>query len=123
MSMSLLAITPEASASDLDFGTRLALATEVLIRGILTVFAVLAIIWVFLTLIRLFFYDLPNKRKQTAPAVAPRTSEMIAPAVTATALPQRGDEELVAVIAAAIAAASGQGTEDFRVVAFKRIHK
>ncbi len=118
----LLALVDGAGVVDPDFGARLAQATEVLVRGMLTVFAVLAIIWLSLTVLRYFVYDLPNKRKNKAPT-APATRE-IAPAVTQqadVAAPENG--ELIAVIAAAIAASSGEDTSSFRVVSFKRIRK
>lgn len=118
----LLALADGAGVINPDFGARLAQATEVLLRGMLTVFGVLAIIWLSLTVLRYFVYDLPNKKKSKAPAT-PAVRE-IAPAVTQqveTAAPDNG--ELIAVIAAAIAAASGEDTSSFRVVSFKRIRK
>ena len=103
-------------------GERLGLALEVTILGMATVFAVLIIIWAVLSLLRVFMYDIPNKKKgeakqsevkEAAPAPAP------APAPTQAA-PATDDKQLVAVITAAIAASEGKPASSLRVVSFRR---
>ena len=81
--------------------------------GVATVFAVLIIIWICLSLFKLVFHDLPQKRK-SAP-VAPA-----APVVVQQPTQSRNDE-IIAVIAAAIAMAESEcdGLK-FRVVSFRR---
>ena len=90
------------------------------IVGYLTVFAVLAIIWGVLEL----FHLASNRKKKSAdapaPAVmtAPQPVEQVAPA---SVTPATNDDEIVAVIAAAIAAAQSENPiGSFRVVSFKR---
>lgn len=92
------------------------------IVGYLTVFAVLAIIWGVLELFHLASNGKKKKAAGTetpAPAVsAPQPTEetAVAPSVPAT-----NDDEIVAVIAAAIAAAQSENPiGSFRVVSFKR---
>ncbi|MBR5453975.1 MAG: OadG family protein [Clostridia bacterium] len=103
-------------------GERLGLALEVTILGMATVFSVLIIIWAVLSLLRVFMYDIPNKKKgeakqsevkEAAPAPAP------APAPTQAA-PAADDKQLVAVITAAIAASEGKPASSLRVVSFRR---
>lgn len=87
----------------------------VVLTGMLTVFAVLAILWLTLVIFKFFFHDIKNKSTKTK-AVATEASPVVS---TVVASP---DEELVAVIAAAIAMAEsecGTGVK-FRVVSFRR---
>jgi Na+-transporting methylmalonyl-CoA/oxaloacetate decarboxylase gamma subunit len=121
-------VKPEATVPLDSLLEKFTVGGGVFVRGMCTVFAVLAIIWLFLSVVRYFVYDLPNKRKadateepkkQEAAAPAPAVA---APVVTPTAAP--ADEELVAVIAAAIAAATAEaGGGKFRVVSFHRVKK
>ncbi len=84
-----------------------------LLLGMLTVFAVLIVIWLCLVLFKVVFHDLPGKK--TAPA------ETIVPAVEVQEVVHNADDEIIAVIAAAIAMAESEssGTK-FKVVSFKR---
>ncbi len=93
----------------------LAFGAKILLIGIGTVFAVLALIWGALTLFKIFFHDLPAKR-----AAQKKAEEPEAPAVQET-VEETSDDELIAVLAAAIAAAEADaGGKKFRVVSFKR---
>lgn len=88
----------------------------VLLLGIGTVFSVLIIIWAVLVCFKFFFHDLKFAKKTKKVTVA----ETPAVVVATPAVPN--DEEIVAVIAAAIAMAeseSANGTK-FRVVSFNR---
>lgn len=107
-----------------DVGARLGIGAEVLLRGMITVFAVLCVIWLSLVLLRLFLYDLPKRRAaKAAPAEEEKNEAAPAPAPAPIA-PKTDDGELVAVIAAAIAAAEAEeGNGKFRVVSFHRVNK
>ena len=89
----------------------------VLLLGMVSVFSVLCILWVFLIGFKLVFHDLPNKRKAKIKA-AP-----VASVVEKKVEYQQDPEgEIVAVIAAAIAAAESEHTGmKFKVVSFKRV--
>ena len=102
---------------------RIVSALGVLVRGMLTVFAVLCIVWFALTLIRVLLNAFSGKsadKKVEAPASQP----IAAPAPTAAA--QTDDALLVAIITAAIAAmreGEGEGDTGFHVVSFNRTKK
>ena len=82
--------------------------------GILTVFAVLSLIWLALILFEKIFAKSQNKPARTA-------QETIVPVQETTTLTQTNDEEIIAVIAAAIAMAESESNGlKFRVVSFKR---
>jgi sodium pump decarboxylase gamma subunit len=98
-------------------GNLLAFGGEVVLVGIGTVFAVLGIIWACLTLFRVVFYDIPNKR-------ANADKEEVKPVVETAAVnvAPDNDDEIIAVIAAAIAAAESENTGlKFKVVSFRRV--
>ena len=103
---------------------RMASALGVLLRGMLTVFAVLCIVWFALVLIRLLlgaFAGKSGEKKSEAPAPQP----VPAPAPTAAPV-QTDDALLVAIITAAIAAmreGEGEGDTGFCVVSFNRTKK
>ncbi|MBQ8351998.1 MAG: OadG family protein [Clostridia bacterium] len=123
-------VKPEATVPLDSLWEKFTIGGSVFVRGMCTVFAVLAIIWLFLVIVRYFVYDLPNKRKaeatsepkakpapQATPAATPMAPVSAAPAAVA-------DDELIAVIAAAIAAATAEsGGGKFRVVSFHRVNK
>jgi sodium pump decarboxylase gamma subunit len=92
----------------------------VFLRGMLTVFAVLCIIWFCLVLVRLLIEKMngtTESRPEETPAPAPIAVAPVAPQAT-------DDGELIAVIAAAIAAAEAEtGRTGFRVVSFHRVNK
>ena len=104
-------------------GNILSYGASRLLIGMGIVFGALILMWLSLELLRYFAYDLPNKRKSESSApkiVSTPASAPAAPAVIASE-----DDEIAAVIAAAIAAAQaecGNSNSKFRAVSFKRIH-
>ncbi len=107
---------------------KLAVGGEVSLRGMATVFAVLILIWIIVEILHVILGGFSENKSQTqtmveaaAPAKAADDNGIqpalaTEPAAT-TAMP---DYELIAVITAAIAAASGSSPSSFRVVSFKR---
>lgn len=86
-----------------------------LLLGMLTVFSVLATIWLSLLVFKFVFHDLPEKKK-AAPV------QDSAPVVQYESATASDDEEIVAVIAAAIAMAESESNGiKFKVVSFRRI--
>lgn len=120
-----------------SWSDRLSLSGEMLLRGIGTVFFVLALLWGILELFKVFVYTIPQKKAQAAskpasqikekPASSAKAKPVAAPIVTpvvpTVATPQPQEAELVAAISAAIAAYLDQPTTSFRVVSFKRTGK
>ena len=99
-----------------NLGETLALGGEVVLVGMLAVFAVLGIIWACLVIFKFVFYDM----KQGAPKVAVE-SKKEAPAVVTRESESSDDTEIIAVIAAAIAAAETEYVGlKFRVVSYRR---
>ncbi len=85
-----------------------------LLIGMLTVFSVLVLLWGALILFKKVFHDLPDKRK--ASLIKDKTPIIEEP-VDKTV----DENEIVAVLAAAIAMAESEnGDIKFRVVSFKR---
>ena len=95
----------------------LGLGGQIVLIGMLTVFSVLGLLWACLTVFKLVFHDIPAKRAQKVVAEKEVVESFVAPEPTVS-----DDEEIVAVIAAAIAAAESEsgGLAKFRVVSFRR---
>lgn len=95
----------------------LKVGAQTLALGLCAVFAVLIIIWISLILLKFFLHDIPAQRKaeKAAKPIAPTPApEVTAPTVSS-------NDEIVAVIAAAIAAAESEESGlKFRVVSFKK---
>ena len=110
-------------------GERLGDGLQVFVIGIAAVFAVLAVLWGVLALFKIFFYDLPEKKKAKAKAArddAKNHSNELVPVVVGAenAAENDNDEQLIAVITAAIAAYNadaGKNALPFRVVSYKRV--
>ena len=132
-----LAKKPEGGKLPMDtkpesFSERAQIVLEVFVTGMLSVFAVLALLWGIIALSKVFLHDIPNaKKNKNKKPVAP-----VAPAAPAPAIPDAveateevDDGELVAVITAAVAAMIESGdyknefANGFRVVSFKRSAK
>lgn len=108
-----------ASDTAMTLGEKLSLGGQVSLLGMGTVFAVLAILWGLVELMHLLLTGVTGgKKKNAVPAKAEAPAPAPAPAPAAAAAAD--DLEIVAVITAAIAAASGSSPSSFRVVSFKR---
>ncbi len=109
-------------------GERLGDGLQVFVIGIAAVFSVLAVLWGVLALFKIFFYDIPEKKKtekKLARDKAKNESDEIVPVVVgAESNESSDDEQLIAVITAAIAAynaEAGKSALPFRVVSYKRV--
>ena len=103
-----------ANNKPLEFLDALGFGGKMILIGMVSVFAVLGIIWAILTVFKMVFTNIDKNKKPTV------SSEPVAqaPAVQAPT----NDAEIVAVIAAAIAMAESEcgNNVKFRVVSFKR---
>lgn len=97
----------------------------VAVIGLTTVFVVLAILWGVLELMRVFFAkgtkkaEKPAEKAVPAPAAEPMT--IVAPAPIAPAVQAAEDEEeLIAVLTAAVAASLGQPVSRFNIRNYRR---
>ena len=87
----------------------------ILLIGMATIFAVLILLWLCLVIFKFFMHDLPARRAESAKN-EPTHEEAVQP-VAQTA----SNDEIIAVIAAAIAMAESECSDvKFKVVSFKR---
>lgn len=97
-------------------GEALIFGLQVFLIGIVTVFSVLCVIWACLAIFKLVLHDLPERKKNRRVDDTPVASVEEAPIVY-----YGSDDEIVAVIAAAIAAAESECSDvKYRVVSFRR---
>ena len=105
------------TSRDNPFGEKMAFGATTFFIGIAAVFAVLIIIWICLIGLKFLLHDIPAQRKSEKEA----KPQAVAPAPVVAAPVKNNDEEIVAVIAAAIAMAESEESGlKFRVVSFKR---
>ena len=122
----------DLSGEDMTFGERLEYALQGTVTGMLMVFAVLGLLFGIISLSKVVFYDIPNKKKEREIAArksapAPIVKEESAPAPEVVESAESADDgELAAVITAAIATMldseeyKNEFVGGFRVVSFKR---
>ena len=113
-----LKVVPEGALDKLLYGLKITLI------GMSTVFLVLIILMCVIKLFGLFFYTIPNRKKEEQKA-APAETPAAAPAVTQTVAVSDEDEtEIAAVIAAAVAVYCEQnGVQGkYRIKSFKRVN-
>ena len=122
----LLQITPDMYDAPLEnMGDRISMVFDMLLRGVGTVFFVLALLWGILAIFSAVLHrgdvkTTAERKKEARPA--PAKKEKPAPAVAAPAQTAE-DTALIAAITAAVAAYLDQPTTSFRVVSFKRTGK
>lgn len=95
---------------------RVMMGVETTLLGMGVVFLALIILWAVLSVFKLVFYKPTGKEAEPAPTPV----EVASPAPQATVTETAGDEELVAVITAAIAAMTDKPATSFKVVSFRR---
>ena len=108
---------------------RLSYALEMTALGLLAVFAVLAILWGVLALFKVFMYDMPQRKaKAKAQKIAEPAPIVVNEPNVVTPVATNNDDEVVAVIMAAISAyisadptLAEEYAGGFRVVSFKRV--
>lgn len=112
------------------FGDRMLFGGQLLLLGMATVFSVLILLWVIIALLHLLVGTLPEKlkaarqnRAQPTPAVEEKEAFEAEISAADAESAAADDGELVAAMAAAIAAYTGQPQSSFRVVSFKRANK
>ena len=115
----ILHISRVLTKSNLPMNQRLSEAGIMVVKGMLMVFAVLAVLMFVLMLMERFFTKKPAPKK-VEPAPAPVVKEAPAPAPVPAVV--EDDGAIVAAITAAIALVLAEGgyTGGFRVVSFKR---
>ena len=89
---------------------------QILLIGMATVFSVLALLFACLTVFKIVFHDIPNKKANSV------QKEVVLDTESDDDYGDSNDSEIVAVIAAAIAAAESESNNaaKFKVVSFRR---
>lgn len=114
MDLMMLANTMDYSQPIADVAEKLSFGGMMVLIGMGAVFSVLVIIWLALTIFKAVFQSISGEKK-TDKVIAEPTPEPVAAPVDA-------DEEIVAVIAAAIAMAESESNGvKFKVVSFRRV--
>lgn len=119
-------MTQQILATTMTFGERTAYAGKMLLIGLGTVFIVLAVLWGALELFRRFLVSREVvTEEKPAPAPAPVQKAAAATPPVPAAPAAAGNDALIAVITAAVAAAmaeeNGGVVPGFRVVSFRRL--
>lgn len=104
-----------------NMGGKLGYGLQVTLLGMLIVFAVLIIIMLVIYLFQLIFYNIPQMRRK-----AMEKKKASAPEPAAESAPvhaEEDDTQLIAVLAAAVAAYTGEEptTSRYRIRSFRRI--
>ncbi len=99
-----------------DLGSAAGFGGAMVLIGMVTIFSVLCLLWGCLILFKIAFHDIPAKRSKAAESEIAE-EESIVPATAIVS----AEDEIVAVIAAAIAMAESESSDTkFKVVSFKR---
>lgn len=115
-----------AKSSETTVGERILEGGQIVILGMLTVFAVLAILWGILALSKIFFYDNPAKKSNAKDGNASINEEKEEAPVAKETASTPCEEDDGAIVAAITAAVSEYLKDDaayaggFRVVSFRR---
>lgn len=117
-------MTDQVLSVAMTFGERTAYAGKMFVIGLGTVFVALAILWGVLEIFRRLITKEPAAPEQTAPTPAPAAAPA-QPVPTAPPTTSVGNDALIAVITAAVAAAmaeeNGGVSPNFRVVSFRKL--
>ena len=119
------------SGADISMGERASYALQGTVTGMLMIFAVLGLLAGIVSLSKVVFYDIPNKKSEksksneTVISAEPQSTVDATDVVVAN---EENDTELAAVITAAIAAMldtqeyANEFKSGFKVVSFKRVN-
>ena len=120
----------DMSGGDMSFGERVEYALQGTVTGMVMVFAVLGLLFGIISLSKVVFYDVPErKKKKKQKTHASPAAVDPAPVAAAENNQSEDDGQLIAVITAAVAAMIESGdyknefAGGFRVVSFKRSAK
>ncbi len=129
--MMKVSVVLAAAVETINWGERASTAGTVTLMGMVTIFAVLAILWAMIEIMHAVLHKDEKKEKEprqkkAAPAPVPNQDDAaIAAAIAAALAAAEDDGAIVAAITAAITAARAEAGETgaFRVVSFKRAER
>ena len=123
-----ISVVLRAAAATINWGERASTAGTVTLMGMVTIFAVLAILWAMIEIMHAVLHKGEKKEKEPRPKkaapIAPTPNQDDA-AIAAALAAAEDDGAVVAAITAAITAARAEAgeTTPFRVVSFKRAER
>ncbi len=114
------------TGKDLPLSEALAMGGETTVIGLAIVFGVLVILMIVLMLFKVIFYKDPKKQQKSADTAKPTTAESVTTAAeTAAVVSDKSDEipedELVAVLMAAVASSLNTSTYNLRIKSYRRV--
>ena len=119
----------DLAGGDLSMSERLEYALQGTVTGMLMIFLVLGLLAAIVSLSKVVFYDIPNKKKAKEAASTPvAVAEPVVEEENDEIIAAEDDTQLAAVITAAIAAMldseqyANEFKSGFRVVSFKRVN-
>ncbi|MCC8170165.1 MAG: OadG family protein [Oscillospiraceae bacterium] len=104
------------TGQNLSLGEALATGGQTTVIGLAIVFSVLVVLMIVLYLFKVIFYKDPNKKKMADTKQEPAPTIETAPAVTE----ETDEEELIAVLTAAVAASLNTSTYNLRIKSYRR---
>lgn len=104
------------TGKDLSLSEALSMGGETTVIGLAIVFGVLIILMIVLMLMKVIFYKDPSKQIKTE-AVAPAVEA----ATSANAVEDADEDELIAVLTAAIAASLNTSTYNLKIKSYRRV--
>ncbi len=121
--LNYLAANDAANMTFESTGEALSYALGNSVFGFAVVFAVLILIWGVLSLLKVFFYTIPNAKKNRASGIVNKKVDSSNVQTSAAVVAVREDAAVIAAITAAISAfrsSVGESSLGFRVVSFKK---
>ncbi len=115
------------TGNNLSLSEALAMGGETTVIGLSIVFGVLVILMIVLMLFKVIFYKDPNKRQKSANNAVSSVTQSVSEPITDTAADGGSDEiaedELIAVLTAAVAASLNTSTYNLKIKSYRRIDK
>lgn len=114
------------TGKDLPLSEALAMGGETTVIGLSIVFGVLVILMIVLMLFKVIFYKDPKKQQKSADTAKPTAAESV-PTAAETAVADIGksdeipEDELVAVLTAAVASSLNTSTYNLRIKSYRRV--
>ncbi len=110
------------TGKDLPLSEALAMGGETTVIGLAIVFGVLVILMIVLMLFKVIFYKDPKKQQKSADTAKPTAAESVPTvAVESEKSDEIPEDELVAILTAAVASSLNTSTYNLRIKSYRRV--
>ena len=109
------------TGKDLPLSEALAMGGETTVIGLSIVFGVLVILMIVLMLFKVIFYKDPKKQQKSADNAKPTAAESVPTAADIGKSDEIPEDELVAVLTAAVASSLNTSTYNLRIKSYRRV--